>query len=83
MSAEYEGQDPLKIAQQAERELNSESAKQGASTESTGVNRHGYGASDSSKLTRHCVSPHHADPTAQPPNPALTKPPPPASLAGP
>ncbi|KAK3070098.1 hypothetical protein LTR53_011040 [Teratosphaeriaceae sp. CCFEE 6253] len=46
MSAEYEGQDPLQIAQQAERDLNSNAAKTGASTESQG-NRRGHGASDS------------------------------------
>ena len=37
MSAEYEGQDPLEIAKQAERDLNSHEAKQG------------HGGSDSSK----------------------------------
>ena len=47
MSAEYEGQDPLKLAQQAEQDLNSGPAKTGASTESQG-NRRGYNASDSS-----------------------------------
>ncbi|KAG9654467.1 hypothetical protein KCU98_g6819, partial [Aureobasidium melanogenum] len=31
MSAEYQGQDPLKLAQQAERDLNSHGAKQGQS----------------------------------------------------
>ena len=36
MSQEYEGQDPLVIAQQAERDLNSNALKQG------------YGGSDSS-----------------------------------
>ncbi|TKA38461.1 hypothetical protein B0A54_10752 [Friedmanniomyces endolithicus] len=36
MSAEYEGQDPIAIAQQAERDLNSNAAKTGASTESSG-----------------------------------------------
>lgn len=39
MSAEYEGKDPLALAQQAERDLNSHGAKQG------------YNASDSSPLT--------------------------------
>ena len=47
MSAEYEGQDPIAIAQQAERDLNSNAAKTGASTESSG-NRRGANASDSS-----------------------------------
>ncbi|KAI9824634.1 MAG: hypothetical protein M1819_000835, partial [Sarea resinae] len=41
MSAEYEGQDPLKIAQQAEKDLNSQAAKQGhglsSSTTESGV----------------------------------------------
>ncbi|KAK0942988.1 hypothetical protein LTR29_005560 [Friedmanniomyces endolithicus] len=46
MSAEYEGQDPIAIAQQAERDLNSNAAKTGASTESSG-NRRGANASDS------------------------------------
>ncbi|KAK5687289.1 hypothetical protein LTS10_001427 [Elasticomyces elasticus] len=46
MSAEYEGQDPIAIAQQAERDLNSNAAKTGASTETQG-NRRGHGASDS------------------------------------
>ncbi|KAK4694705.1 hypothetical protein P7C71_g2922, partial [Lecanoromycetidae sp. Uapishka_2] len=32
MSAEYEGQDPLVLAQQAERDLNSHQAKHGVST---------------------------------------------------
>ncbi|KAK4539113.1 hypothetical protein LTR36_001468 [Oleoguttula mirabilis] len=45
MSAEYEGQDPLKLAQQAERDLNSEGAKQGHTADDGG--RHTYGASDS------------------------------------
>lgn len=37
MSAEYEGQDPLAIAQQAERDLNSHQAKHGASTSDSGM----------------------------------------------
>jgi len=46
MSQEYAGQDPLQIAKQAERDLNSHTAKHGqdASLSST----HGHGASDSS-----------------------------------
>ena len=35
MSQEYEGQDPLVIAQQAERDLNSNAMKQGVSSGST------------------------------------------------
>ncbi|KAK3621285.1 hypothetical protein LTR56_022893 [Elasticomyces elasticus] len=46
MSAQYEGQDPIAIAQQAERDLNSNAAKTGASTDTQG-NRRGHGASDS------------------------------------
>lgn len=34
MSKEYEGQDPLAIAQQAERDLNSNAMKQGTSDSS-------------------------------------------------
>ena len=36
MSQEYEGQDPLAIAQQAERDLNSHGAKHGYSTGESG-----------------------------------------------
>lgn len=47
MSQEYQGQHPLKIAKQAERDLNSQSAKGGhdASYDTTSASR---GASDSS-----------------------------------
>lgn len=37
MSKEYEGQDPLVVAQQAERYLNSHGAKQGLSSSDTGM----------------------------------------------
>ncbi len=37
MSKEYEGQDPLAIAQQAERDLNSHAAKHGLSSGETGT----------------------------------------------
>jgi len=37
MSQEYEGQDPLAIAQQAERDLNSHSAKHGLSSAESGT----------------------------------------------
>lgn len=49
MSAEYEGQDPLAIAQQAERDLNSDQAKNGdrADTSNTRQNA-SQGVSDSS-----------------------------------
>lgn len=50
MSKEYEGQDPLAIAQQAERDLNSNAMKQGE-----GRNLR-YGASDSSKSHYHRLS---------------------------
>jgi len=46
MSAEYEGQDPLKLAKQAERDLNSHTAKTGADADNKSVSQ-GYGASDS------------------------------------
>ena len=46
MSAEYEGQDPLEIAQRAERDLNSHSAKHGHNADLS--SSHGHGASDSS-----------------------------------
>ncbi|MCJ1257175.1 hypothetical protein MMC24_005000 [Lignoscripta atroalba] len=45
MSAEYEGQDPLEIAQRAERDLNSHSAKHGHNADLS--SSHGHGASDS------------------------------------
>jgi hypothetical protein len=49
MSKEYEGQDPIAIAQQAERDLNSTAAKQGSSLETGTVNSNNTrGASDSS-----------------------------------
>ena len=49
MSKEYEGQDPMAIAQQAERDLNSNAAKTGHGNENTSVNpRHGASTSDSS-----------------------------------
>ena len=37
MSANFEGQDPLAIAQQAERDLASHGAKQGYSTGESGI----------------------------------------------
>lgn len=37
MSKEYEGQDPLVLAQQAERDLNSHQAKHGISTADSGT----------------------------------------------
>lgn len=52
MSAEYKGQDPLEIAKQAERDLNSHEAKQGHSTDRTTV-QSGKGASDSSTSFDH------------------------------
>jgi len=48
MSAEYKGQDPLDIAKQAERDLNSDSAKFGAE-KGYGQKDH-RGVSDSSML---------------------------------
>lgn len=42
MSQAYEGQDPIAIAKQAERDLNSQAAKQ------PDVNAHAHAASDSS-----------------------------------
>ncbi|MCJ1301075.1 hypothetical protein MMC08_003874 [Hypocenomyce scalaris] len=45
MSAEYEGQDPLTIAKQAERDLNSHHAKHGHNADIS--SKHGHGASDS------------------------------------
>ena len=39
MSQEYEGQDPLAIAQQAERDLNSNQAKLGSSKSDSSMNR--------------------------------------------
>ena len=48
MSKEYEGQDPIAIAQQAERDLNSSDAKQGHSNERSTVNTGKQNASDSS-----------------------------------
>lgn len=38
MSQEYEGQDPLVLAQQAERDLNSQGAKKGLSSSDSGKN---------------------------------------------
>lgn len=46
MSQAYEGQDPMKLAQQAERDLNSEWAKNEHKVSDTA--RHAAGASDSS-----------------------------------
>ena len=40
MSKEYEGQDPLDIAAQAEKDLNSNSAKQGANASDSGMSQH-------------------------------------------
>ncbi|KAK5999624.1 hypothetical protein QM012_005281 [Aureobasidium pullulans] len=45
MSSEYQGQDPLKLAQQAERDLNSHTAKHGHNADIS--SNHGHGASDS------------------------------------
>lgn len=39
MSQEYAGQDPIKLAQQAERDLNSDSAKQGKTGSDSGMSR--------------------------------------------
>lgn len=51
MSQEYAGQDPLKIAKQAERDLNSHAAKWGHNTGYDAMSgHHGIGASDSSAL---------------------------------
>lgn len=36
MSAEYQGQDPLKLAQQAEQDLNSHAAKHGGAASDSG-----------------------------------------------
>ncbi|CAD0112832.1 unnamed protein product [Aureobasidium uvarum] len=44
----YEGQDPIKIAEQSERELNSHAAKHGHNADIS--SKHGHGASDSSKF---------------------------------
>lgn len=46
MSAEYKNQDPLDLAKQAERELNSKAAKQGHELSDSAKGAHG--ASDSS-----------------------------------
>lgn len=51
MSKEYEGQDPIAIAKQAERDLNSHQAK------------HGVSNADSSKNIRSSLSHHSADTT--------------------
>ncbi|KAK4988211.1 hypothetical protein LTR66_007383 [Elasticomyces elasticus] len=45
MSAEYKGQDPLEIAKQAERDLNSHTAKHGHDASIS--SKHGHGGSDS------------------------------------
>ncbi|KAK4922537.1 hypothetical protein LTR66_010295 [Elasticomyces elasticus] len=45
MSAEYKGQDPLEIAKQAERDLNSHTAKHGHDANIS--SKHGHGGSDS------------------------------------
>lgn len=37
MSAEYKNQDPIKIAEQAERDLNSTGAKQGFASSDSGM----------------------------------------------
>lgn len=47
MSAEYQNQDPIKLATQAEQDLNSHSAKHGHNADLS--SNHGHGASDSSK----------------------------------
>ncbi len=60
MSKEYEGQDPLAIAQQAERDLNSNAMKQGTSDSSKSHYHRHLGA----KLS-----------TSQPKTQASTKPP--------
>jgi len=52
MSKEYEGQDPIAIAQQAERDLNSQSAKGGHGLENSSRNtKQDAIASDSSMRT--------------------------------
>lgn len=54
MSADYQGQDPMVIAKQAERDLNSQAAKQ------PDVNAHAHAASDSSKhSSRSRLLSHH------------------------
>lgn len=56
MSAEYKGQNPLDIAAQAERDLNSHAAKHGHDADRSA--NHGKGASDSSKIpSLHCSIP--------------------------
>lgn len=47
MSAEYQNQDPIKLATQAEQDLNSHTAKHGHNADLS--SNHGHGASDSSK----------------------------------
>lgn len=54
MSKEYEGQDPIAIAKQAERDLNSEPAKGGHGLENTSRNtKQDAIASDSSTTQSH------------------------------
>ncbi|KAI5203515.1 hypothetical protein E4T42_08035 [Aureobasidium subglaciale] len=45
MSADYQGQDPIKLATQAEQDLNSHTAKHGHDANLS--SKHGHGASDS------------------------------------
>ena len=52
MSAEYEGQDPLAIAEQAERDLNSHAAKHGHGGSQSGTNI-------SSPIRPYCLSRQH------------------------
>lgn len=42
MSKEYENQDPIKLAEAAERDLNSQAAKQGGTTSDSAKVRSGY-----------------------------------------
>lgn len=56
MSREYEGVDPLQLAKEAERDLNSKAAKQGHDL--GGTARGGHGASDSSMFILHCLTSH-------------------------
>lgn len=54
MSKEYEGQDPMAIARQAERELNSHQAKHGVSTADSGKH-----LPPSPQLTTQLIPPSH------------------------
>lgn len=74
MSAAYEGQDPIAIAKQAERDLNSQGAKQEHRVDDTA--RHAAGASDSSMflcdLHKHSV--HQLTQLSQPSSLVSTSP---------